>query len=98
MLLIATQGNGPLPYVSFVYMLLLCPAMHRNIMKVCRASCHHDNLTSFSLKVLKNKTLTSISSLFFLGHLNFLAEFLHSIKLAELSDANSMDKKRIKNK
>lgn len=52
MLLMATQGNGLLSYVGFVYVLLLCPAVHRNIMKVyCTQCC----LMSFNLKVLKNK-------------------------------------------
>lgn len=50
---------------------------------------------SFSLKVLKNRKITFISSPFFLG--TSLAESLYSIKLAELSDANSMDNKRMKN-
>lgn len=43
-------------------------------------------------QVLKNKEITSISSLIFLGHPNFVAECLQSIKPAELNAANKIIK------
>lgn len=49
-----------------------------------------------SWQVLKNKKITLIPSLIFLGHPNFVAECLQSIKAAELSAASSMDNKIIK--
>jgi len=93
MLLIATQGNAPLSRAFYVHVASAsCCAQEHG--EGDHTQCHP---TSFSLKVLKNKKITFISSLFFLGHLNFLAESLHSIKLAEVSDANLMGNKRMKN-
>lgn len=43
-------------------------------------------------QVLKNKEITLISSLIFLGHPNFVAECLQSIKPAELKAANKIIK------
>lgn len=73
------------PFAGFVCTWLLCPALHRNMMRVLPL-----------MACPENKKITLISSLIFLGHPNFVAECLQSIKPAELSAANLMDDKRIK--
>lgn len=69
-------------FAGFVCTWLLCPALHRNMVRVLPLmACP--------------KKMTLISSLIFLGHPNLVTQCLRSIKPAELSAASCMDNKRI---